>query len=222
MKKVTIVGVGALGSHVALLLRNEADLRLIDFDRVEQKNVLSQFHGRPSVGKNKAQALQQSLGFLFGAKPEAIPHRLTKDNAEQLLGDTNLIIDCLDNGEARRIIQKWIRLEAPFDSGIRPFRLSNFKASLVDGQPVLQATATPTTVCLHGALAADAGFGRVIWDEQFVIDDESGAGAATCQDGEHLPFIAIVAAYLAQAAKIYLTTDQKVGYQVHAGGATRI
>ncbi len=53
--KVTIVGVGALGSHAALLLRNEADLKLIDFDKVDAKNTLAQFHARQSIGRNKAE-----------------------------------------------------------------------------------------------------------------------------------------------------------------------
>ena len=45
MKTVVIVGVGALGSHVALLGRNwGVQLKLVDFDRIEQKNTQAQFH----------------------------------------------------------------------------------------------------------------------------------------------------------------------------------
>jgi molybdopterin/thiamine biosynthesis adenylyltransferase len=200
MQTITIVGVGALGSHVALLLRNEAQLKVIDFDRIERKNVLSQFHAKASVGKNKAEALKQSMSFLFDTKVEAIPHKLTRDNRVQLLGDeksTDLIIDCLDNGESRRLIQGYVQHD---HDGLTAF-----------GLPLL-----------HGALAGGAGFGRVIWDEQFVIDDEDGAGAATCEGGEFLPFIAIVASYIAYAAQQYLKDGTKVGYQVHPGGVARI
>ena len=102
MRKVTIVGVGALGSHVVQLLRSVKDITLfaIDFDRVEQKNVMSQFHGKPSVGRLKTEALQQSMNFLFGVKINVASHKLTKDNAKELLGGASLIVDCLDNAES--------------------------------------------------------------------------------------------------------------------------
>ncbi len=108
-KKVLIVGVGALGSHVALFLRNEADLKVVDFDRVEQKNVLSQFHSRPSVGKNKAQGLRDSMKFLFGTAVEVVPHKLTAANVREVASGADVIVDCLDNGEGRRVVQSFAR-----------------------------------------------------------------------------------------------------------------
>jgi hypothetical protein len=163
---------------------------VIDFDRVEQKNTLAQFHGKPSVGKNKAEALKQAMQFTWGVKVESVPHRLTKENVLQLLGDTELVIDCLDNGASRRIIQEYVRLD-----------------------PV------PT---LHGALAPGGDFGRVIWDEGFAIDDESEGGAPTCEGGEFLPFIGIVASYLARAAQVFLKDGSKIGFTVHPGGVVRV
>ena len=62
MTRMVVVGTGALGSHAVLFLRNvDATLRLIDFDRVEQRNTASQFHAKGSVGKLKVQSLQQSM-----------------------------------------------------------------------------------------------------------------------------------------------------------------
>jgi molybdopterin-synthase adenylyltransferase len=190
VKTIIIVGVGALGSHVVQLLRNlDATLKIIDFDRVETKNVASQFHAKTSVGKGKVQALQQTMNFLWGLKVTGVPHKLTSDNESQLLSGADLIIDCLDNGEARRLVQNFARRSS--------------------------------TPCLHGALAADGAFGRVIWDEDFKIDDEAGVGAATCENGEHLPFIAIVSAYLAHSVRVFLTDGRKLGWQTHAGGSVR-
>jgi len=186
MKTVTIVGVGALGSHAVQFLRNSgAALRVIDFDRVEQKNTASQFHGVSQVGKSKVASLQQAMLFLFKTKLEVIPHKLTKDNPKQLLGGSDLVIDCLDNGEARRLVQNFVRAEK--------------------------------IPCVHGALAADGGFGRVIWDEQFEIDEATGGGA-TCENGEHLPFIAVTATLLAKAAQDFLLHGAKRGYQIHPAG----
>lgn len=80
MKTIVVVGVGALGSHVVQALRNvEATLRVIDFDRVEQRNVASQFHGKPNVGKLKVQSLQQSMKFLFGRDIGIVSHKLVTE-----------------------------------------------------------------------------------------------------------------------------------------------
>jgi len=160
MKRIVVVGVGALGSHTIQFLRNVGALiRVVDFDKVERKNTQSQFHAKQSVGKSKVLGLQRTVDFLWGLKLDVVPHKLVADNAEQILGHSDLIIDCLDNGEARRIVQGYAR---------------EHKVS-----------------CLHGALDADGSFGAVMWDSKFHIDDEPGTGAATCEDGEHLPFIAV-------------------------------
>jgi len=181
VKRVVIVGVGALGSHVVQFLRScEIKLKVIDFDRVEQKNVLSQFHGKTHVGKSKVQALSQIMNMMWGVKLETVSNKLTADNVEALFKGADLIIDCLDNGEGRRVIQRYVR-----------------------------ETGVP---CLHGALAADGGMGRVVWDEHFRIDDE-GSGGATCEDGEHLPFIGLASAYLARAAQEYLATGKQLNFQ---------
>jgi molybdopterin-synthase adenylyltransferase len=102
---IVIVGVGALGSHLALAIRNlDVPLRLIDMDRVETRNTLSQAYPRQSVGKNKAAAMQQ-LMLLYGAKVEAIPHRLVQNNQAAMLGSASLIVDCVDNQETRLLIK---------------------------------------------------------------------------------------------------------------------
>jgi hypothetical protein len=184
--KITIVGVGALGSHVAQFLRNVGDLHVIDFDRIEQKNVQAQFHSKPNVGKLKASSFQQSMSFLFGVKVTANTNKLTPLNAKELLTGSGLLIDCLDNGEARRVVQGFAR-----DNGVP---------------------------CLHGALALDGAFGRSVWDEKFVIDDVTAGAAATCEDGQHLPFIALVSSLIAKSAQDFILHGKKTGYHVYPGG----
>jgi hypothetical protein len=119
-----------------------------------------------------------------------VPHRLTQDNVEALLGGADLVIDCLDNGASRRVIQGFVRAK---------------------GIP-----------CLHGAVDPNGTFGRIVWDEMFVVDDENGAGAATCEDGEHLPFIVLVSSYLARSTQRFIKTGKKTGFQVHPNGVTPI
>lgn len=191
---IAIVGVGALGSHLALFLRNESEqIRLIDHDRVEHKNLTSQFHGKPQLGKSKVSSLSRTMDFLFGPQNyQQSGVKLVESNVDSLLGPhgpaaSKLVVDCLDNAESRRLVQNHCR-----------------------------AHAIP---CLHGALATNGQFGRVIWSKDFIIDSESSAGAPTCEDGDHLPFIALTAAYLARAAQQYLRDGKQVGYSISPGGA---
>ena len=112
MSHVTIVGLGALGSHVVQALRNiKGGLKLIDFDLVEQKNTLAQFHSNMSLRRNKAQAMQQALQGLWGIKVAVIPHKLADDNAQQLLGGSALVLDCTDNIAARQVMMKFCKAQ---------------------------------------------------------------------------------------------------------------
>lgn len=184
---ITIVGVGALGSHVSMFLRNmDQSIKCIDYDKIETKNVMSQFHSRNAVGKNKAQAHQQLMSFLFNKKIDVIPHKLTNDNVSQLLDNSKLVIDCLDNGDSRRVVQAYVRK-------------NNINA-------------------LHGALNGDGTFGCAVWDEQFTIDDATPGQTATCENGEHLPFIAVVSSYIALAAQQFLKGRKKNSYRIHSTG----
>jgi molybdopterin/thiamine biosynthesis adenylyltransferase len=188
-KRVVIVGAGALGSHVALLLRNAAALTVVDFDRVSSANLQSQFHARSAVSKNKAVALQGLMQLVYSVKVEALPVRLVPQNLACLPVDTALVIDACDNAAGRHAAQLGANL-----------RLSP---------------------CLHGGLAAAGAYGMVRWDEEFLIEDPP-VGAATCEDGEHVPFIVEVASRMAMAAQRYLQTGEKRGYAVSPDGVMRV
>lgn len=188
---ITIVGAGALGSHVALFLRNIQDpIRIVDFDKVEQKNVWAQFHTTMSLRRNKAKALAQSLQGMFGDKIDAVPHKLTKDNIDTVFKDAELILDCTDNIAARNLIQGYTT-----DVGLP---------------------------CLHGSLSADGSFARVMWSEHFEADAEGEDGEVTCIDGEHLPFFAAAAAYMAIEAQRFMNTGKKQSFQLSPAGILRL
>ena len=121
---IGIVGAGALGSHFALFGRNwdsaffmkEGDrltIKIVDFDKVEHKNTLGQFHGRQSKGRNKAQALKQSLMGMFGTRMHAVPSKLVEDNVDAVLDECSLIVDCTDNIKARQLIQGFVTQNPP-------------------------------------------------------------------------------------------------------------
>lgn len=106
MALITIVGVGALGSHAALLLRGH-ELRVIDGDRVEAKNIGSQFHSSATLRRNKAQACANTLQMLFRVRVNAFCTMLHEDNVNVLLRGSDVVVDCCDNIAARTLIQRW-------------------------------------------------------------------------------------------------------------------
>jgi hypothetical protein len=108
--KVALCGVGALGSTAGSFCRNlPAVFRFVDFDRVESKNLLAQFFVKPSIGKNKAEALKLQWFNFWGIKAEASPVRLTEQNVQALLGEAELVVDCFDNFESRKLLSEFAR-----------------------------------------------------------------------------------------------------------------
>nr|HEX4313614.1 ThiF family adenylyltransferase [Kofleriaceae bacterium] len=100
--RIVICGVGALGSTAVLFLRSlAAELRVVDFDRVESKNLAAQWFVKQSVGKGKAESIRLQLANFYGVKAEAMGVRLAATNAAQLLDGCALAVDCFDNADSR-------------------------------------------------------------------------------------------------------------------------
>lgn len=105
-----VCGVGALGSHAAVACRNlEVTFAFVDFDRVESKNLASQAFVKPSIGKNKAEALKAQLFNFYGLKSDAFGVRLTDANVATLLGGAALAVDCFDNAASRAVVSRYAR-----------------------------------------------------------------------------------------------------------------
>lgn len=110
LKNVIVCGGGALGSHVVYAARGlAADLAVVDFDRVETKNLVSQWFVKPMIGKNKATALKMQFQNFFGRKLHDYTVRLADENVETLLGGRDLVIECFDNAESRLLVQRFVR-----------------------------------------------------------------------------------------------------------------
>ena len=113
--RVVVCGVGALGSTAVHYCRNlDIELRLVDFDRVESKNLAAQWFVKQSVGKNKAEAIRLQLANFYGAKAEAFGVRLAATNAAQLPDHAfdNFVIDRLDGPDGAQRI--YLRPKVPF------------------------------------------------------------------------------------------------------------
>ena len=103
---VTICGVGALGSNLADSLSRQgfANLRLIDFDRVEPKNLGTQIYSTEDVGMLKVDAAQNALFRNVEVEPEVFAKKLDERNIKQMLRNTDLVIDTFDNSQSRGLL----------------------------------------------------------------------------------------------------------------------
>src|SRR3954467_14302 len=110
MRRIVFCGVGALGSNAVVGCRTlEATLALVDFDRAESKNCLSQAFVKQSIGKNKADALKLQLSNFWGVKAEAFGVRIEEGNVATLCGAADLLIDAFDNAKSRRLLSAYAR-----------------------------------------------------------------------------------------------------------------
>ncbi len=105
-----VAGTGGLGSPVLYYLAAAGVGRLIlcDYDTIDVTNLNRQIlHQHKSVGTLKVQSARDALS---GLNPFitllTVEKKLTAKNAASIIGDPDIIIDCLDNFETRHIINR--------------------------------------------------------------------------------------------------------------------
>jgi len=104
---VTICGAGALGANIAENLARSgfAKLKVIDCDRIEERNLSTQPYYRSDVGAYKAKILANSLYRALGTVVDGQIKELTASNVAQLLAGSALVVDAFDNSVARQIVK---------------------------------------------------------------------------------------------------------------------
>jgi len=108
---VTVVGCGGTGGFVAetlcRLLPADADLVLIDHDRVEERNLLRQNFYREDLGQFKSETLAHRLAKKYDRPVgySTLPVSMTH------IDFPGLVIGCVDNGLARRDIARAVHLD---------------------------------------------------------------------------------------------------------------
>lgn len=109
--RLTICGAGALGSNLIdnLTRQGFASIKVIDFDRVDLHNVNTQVFGVKDAGALKVDALKNLVYRNVGVEITAVNKKLESGNAKTLLKDSDLVVDCFDNHEARQIVQNEVR-----------------------------------------------------------------------------------------------------------------
>ena len=108
---VAVVGLGGLGSAVSLYLAaaGVGRLILVDPDRVEPHNLNRQvLYDESDVGLPKAFLAARRVRALNPlVRVEAYPVAVGEDNVGDLLGGADVIVDGLDNWEARLVLDRF-------------------------------------------------------------------------------------------------------------------
>jgi adenylyltransferase/sulfurtransferase len=106
--KVFIGGAGGLGSPVSfnLAIAGIGLIRICDYDSPELSNLNRQFlHDDSSIGVNKAESAKRTLSRLNPhAQIDAITEKIDETNVDRLVGDADLILDCMDNYPTRFVL----------------------------------------------------------------------------------------------------------------------
>ena len=112
MNKILLLGCGALSSQLlsslAPDLRGKSELTILDFDIIEERNLMgTQLFFPEQKGVKKTEALQYNIYKLFNRKVEIITEKLSGDNIN-ILKDYDLIIDTFDNYLSRKLVQNFV------------------------------------------------------------------------------------------------------------------
>jgi molybdopterin/thiamine biosynthesis adenylyltransferase len=104
---VTVCGAGALGANITegLARQGFGRLRVIDRDRIEERNLSTQPYYRSDSGALKATLLANSIYRALGIAVEARADELTSANARKLLRGSGVVVDAFDNSAARAAVK---------------------------------------------------------------------------------------------------------------------
>lgn len=117
--KVMVLGCGALGSLVAnWLARAGVNLRLVDRDIVGESNLHRTLFRKEDVGRVKVKALKEILRKGTEAELEAHLKDFNRFTWEEIIGDVDLTIDCLDSMMPRYLLNEIsVKEDLPFVHG---------------------------------------------------------------------------------------------------------
>ena len=195
--RVLIVGVGGLGSPIALYLAGAGvgNIGLVDNDTVSESNLQRQVlyteceTGLPKVlqAKKRLEALNRHINI------ETYNTRLTKDNAAEIISKYDIVVDGCDNFQTRYLINDTCLLYnkvyiygaiRTFDGQVSVFNYKgskNYRDLFPDEEEILAMPTPPkgvigTTPGVIGCVQANevikviCGFGEVLSDKLWQID----------------------------------------------------
>lgn len=116
-KRVAIIGVGTIGSHLALTLaRMQVPLVLYDADTIEEHNLATQSYCVKDLGKKKVDAVMEQIAALGSNVTDTIVD--SEYHGEAI--DADIIVSAVDSLDARRAIANGLienKVEKPIVDG---------------------------------------------------------------------------------------------------------
>ena len=135
--RVCLIGVGGLGSPIALKLvgMGIGTLRFVDRDVVSRTDLHRQhLYDADAIGQPKVEVALKRLSRLNpDVTLEPVPEALNSNNAEDLIGDMDIVVDGLDRIETRYIVNRTCyRLKIPYVFGAATASYGNVSTLIPD------------------------------------------------------------------------------------------
>ena len=113
---VGIAGLGGLGSNAAISLARAGigKLVLVDFDKVEEKNLTRQYYFLEQIGKTKVDSLKENIKKI-NPQLKIVTHniKLKKGFMEKPFQDVTVVIEALDKAEIKTLFIEEILSKLP-------------------------------------------------------------------------------------------------------------
>jgi len=102
---ITVVGCGSTGSFISLTLAKMGlkNIKVIDYDKVEDHNISNQFYRYSDIGKFKIDALKEIIKDFTGTDIE-VENIKIEDDYDFDVNLNSIVILCVDSIEARQLI----------------------------------------------------------------------------------------------------------------------
>ena len=105
--RVCILGLGGLGSNVAVLLARSGIgfLKLVDFDTVEASNLNRQQYRISHIGIKKTEAMKSIIREINPfVEVETLDIKVNRENIHSIVGDSEIVVEAFDRAETKAMI----------------------------------------------------------------------------------------------------------------------
>lgn len=102
--RVCILGLGGLGSNVAILLARSGIgfLKLVDFDTIEASNLNRQQYRISHIGMKKTEAMKNIIREINPfVEVEILDIKVDRENIYSIVGDIEIVVEAFDRAETK-------------------------------------------------------------------------------------------------------------------------
>ena len=107
--RVCILGLGGLGSNVAVLLARAGIgyLKLADFDMVEASNLNRQQYRISHIGTKKTEAIKSIIKEINPfVEVDILDIKVSKENIHSIVGDIEIVVEAFDRAETKAMLME--------------------------------------------------------------------------------------------------------------------